>query len=80
MFYYTYVLQSLKDKKLYVGYTNNLKARYKLHSTGKVKSTKDRRPLKLVYFEACQNKKSATKREKSLKTNYGRTYLKQRLG
>jgi putative endonuclease len=77
--HYTYVLQSLEDKNYYVGYTKDLKLRFEQHSEGRVNSTKDRRPLKLIYYEACINKGDAIKREKYLKTHYGRMYLKKRL-
>jgi len=80
MFYYTYVLLSLKDSKLYVGFTDDLVKRFKKHQRGEVKSTKNRRPLKLVYYEACLSKEGAIKREKALKTGFGRRYLKNRLG
>jgi len=66
-FYYTYVLLSEKDKKHYTGYTKNLKLRFEKNSKGLVDSTKNRRPLKLIYFEACLNQKDALKREKYLK-------------
>jgi putative endonuclease len=46
---------------------------------GAVEATKDRRPLKLVYYEGCLNKTSAILREKQLKTGFGRAYLKKRL-
>ena len=78
-FYYTYVLQSLKDFNFYYGYTNNLKSRIEQHNKGDVESTKYRRPLKLIYFEGCLNKKDALKREKYFKTYYGRMHLKKRL-
>jgi len=78
-FYYTYVLQSLKDYKFYYGYTNNLKSRIEQHNKGQVESTKYRRPLKSIYFEGCLNKEDALKREKYFKTYYGRMYLKKRL-
>ncbi len=52
-FYYTYVLLSEKDNMNYVGYTKNLKLRFEQHQKGMVESTKNRRPLKLIYFEAC---------------------------
>ena len=78
-FYYTYVLQSLKDLNFYYGFTNNLKSRIEQHNKGQVESTKYRRPLKLVYFEGCLNKEDALKREKYFKTYYGRMYLKKRL-
>jgi putative endonuclease len=67
-FYYTYVLQSKKDFKFYYGYTENLKLRIEQHAKGKVESTKYRRPLELIYFEACLNKDDALKREKYFKT------------
>lgn len=77
--YYTYILQSKKDKKFYIGYTNNLKKRLKEHNAGKVASTKNRLPLLLVYYEACLNQQDATHREKYLKTSWGKRYIKQRL-
>ena len=79
MFYYTYVLRSLKDRKLYVGWTNKLEYRIREHSSGKVESTKDRRPLKLLYYEACLIKRKEIEREKVLKTGFGRAYLKRRI-
>jgi len=77
--YYIYVLQSLKDKNFYVGYTNNLKKRKTEHDKGLVYSTKNRRPLDLVYYEACLNQQDATHREKYLKSSWGKRYLKQRM-
>jgi putative endonuclease len=78
-FFYVYILLSLKDKKFYTGYTENLKLRFERHKKGKVKSTKDRRPLKLVYYEACLNQQDATHREKYLKTYHGKMFIKNRL-
>ena len=77
--HYTYVLQSEKDFKFYVGYTKDLKLRFEQHTKGIVDSTKDRRPLKLIYYEACENHQDATKREKYLKTYNGRRFLQNRL-
>jgi putative endonuclease len=79
MFYFTYVLKSKLDNKLYVGWTTNLKERLQRHAKGLVFATKGRRPLELVYYEAVNNKESAVNREKDLKTGYGRAYLKKRL-
>jgi putative endonuclease len=77
--YYVYVLKSNKDKKNYSGYTKNLKLRFEQHCKGLVESTKDRRPLNLVYYEACLNQHDAIQREKYLKTHYGKMFLKKRL-
>ena len=78
-FFYVYVLLSEKDGFLYTGYTEDLKSRIKKHNSGKVQSTKHRRPLRLIYYEACLNQHDALKREKYLKTTYGKRYLKNRL-
>jgi len=77
--YYVYVLKSERDGDMYVGYTANLRERIALHNAGRVESTQGRRPLKLVYYEACLNQEDALKREKYLKTAYGKRYLKNRL-
>ena len=77
--FYVYVLKSNKDNKMYTGYTNNLKLRFELHSKGQVESTKNRRPLKLIYYEACLNRSDATHREKYLKTYHGKLFLRNRL-
>lgn len=79
MFFYTYVLESLTDKKYYIGYTNDLKRRVEEHNRGESKSTKPRRPLILIYYEACRNEQDAKRREKYLKTTQGRRFLGLRL-
>ncbi|TQD33818.1 GIY-YIG nuclease family protein [Haloflavibacter putidus] len=78
-YYYIYVLLSEKDGKKYTGYTTNLPLGIEAHHKGKVKSTKHRRPLKLIYFEGCLSQDDAIKREKYLKTHYGKMYLGKRL-
>jgi putative endonuclease len=78
-YYYVYVLQSEKDKKFYVGFTQDLRQRLAAHNQGKVPSTKNRIPLKLVYWEGCLHQNDATKREKYLKTAWGKRYIKNRI-
>ena len=78
-FFYIYVLMSEKDKKFYVGYTEDLKSRFKQHNGGQVLSTRDRRPLKLIYSEVCLDKRDASHREKYLKTYLGKQFLRNRL-
>ena len=77
--FYVYVLKSEKDEKLYVGHARDLRKRYREHNKGLVKCTKCRRPLKLLYYEASNELGDTIKREKSLKTGFGRAYLKRRL-
>ena len=76
---YTYVLQSDKDEKFYMGFTKDLKLRFEQHDKGLVESTRDRRPLRLIYYEACLIRTDATRREKYLKTYHGKVFLKRRL-
>ena len=77
--YYIYALFSLKDRKLYIGFTHNVDARVKEHNSGKVPSTQTRRPLKLIYYEMHLSKKDALRRERYFKTTKGRTTIKQML-
>jgi len=77
--HYVYVLKSLKDNNLYVGRTENLESRLEKHSSGQVESTRERRPLELIYCEASVSIKDAVHREKYLKTAWGKRYLKHRL-
>ena len=77
--YYTYVLKSDKDENFYYGYTKDLAQRFEQHQKGLNQSTKYRRPLKLVYYEACCNECDAKRREKYLKSYRGRQFLSNRL-
>ena len=77
--YYTYVIQSEKDKCFYTGITRDLRNRLNEHNLGKVASTKNRGPFILVYYEACLNEQDATAREKYLKSGMGKRYLRNRL-
>jgi len=70
-----YVLLSEKDNKRYVGFTDNIERRLLEHNLGKVKSTKNRRPIKLIYTEQHENKSDAMNREKYFKTHPGRNFL-----
>lgn len=77
--YYVYILFSEKDKQLYIGYTPNLRTRIKRHIGGYVISTRNRRPLKLIYYEAYSTENDAKQREKYLKGGKGRGNLKVQL-
>ena len=78
MFFYTYVLQN-KNKKLYIGYTIDLKERIKKHNTGFVVSTKPYMPFEIIFYEAYRNEKDAKRRERYLKTSQGSRLLKRML-
>jgi len=79
MMYYVYVLQSELDNKFYTGFTKNLEKRMEEHNSGISRSTKGRIPFKLVYYEFCLNLKDAMKRERYLKTTWGKRYIRNRV-
>lgn len=68
--FYVYLMNSLKNNKIYIGFTSNLKRRFVEHNEGELGWTKRHRPWKLVYYEAFCSEEDARKRENSLK-NYG---------
>jgi len=79
MMYYVYVLQSELDNRFYTGFTKNLEKRVEEHNSGISRSTKGRIPFKLVYYEFCLNLKDAMKRERYLKTTWGKRYIRNRV-
>jgi putative endonuclease len=78
-FYYTYVLKSLVDGRLYKGMCSDLARRLNEHNSGKQKSTKAFKPWILVYSEKHNSRKDARKREIFLKSGSGREFLKYKL-
>lgn len=77
--FYVYILQSIIDHSLYIGYTPNLKNRFNKHNKKQVSSTKDKVPLNLIYYEAYLNRQDATGREKFLKSGSGWRFIKKQL-
>jgi putative endonuclease len=73
--YYVYILKSQLDGKLYIGYTANLRDRIQRHQSGKVLSTKPRRPFELIFYEAYKSKEDAKRRERYFKTSKGKSAL-----
>ena len=79
MFYYVYILRSIKDGKWYTGFTADLRKRFTQHNNNKSTYTKGRGPFELIYYEAYKNKTDARSREKQLKSGQGKGYLKKRI-
>ncbi len=77
--WYTYLLESNKDKHWYTGCMNDLRKRFKEHNKGLVSITKGRGLFNIIYYEACVNKNDAFTREKYLKSGMGKRYLQNRL-
>jgi putative endonuclease len=79
-FYYVYALRSLsKSDFIYVGYSTDLKRRFKEHNFGSELSTKPYSPYELIFYEAYRNMKDAKRREGYFKTTKGKTTLKAML-
>ena len=75
---FVYVLRC-NDGKLYIGSTRDIGKRLQAHQTGRVKTTKHRRPVQILYKEELENYSAARKRELYLKTGTGRDWLKNML-
>lgn len=72
--FYTYAL--FDKKRFYIDYSSDLKRRIKEHKNKGVKSTKHRKNLELIFYEAFKSEKDARRREKYFKTTKGKKALK----
>ncbi len=79
MFHYTYLLQNKQGKDLYIGYTTDLRRRFKEHNQGKNFSTKTKGRWDIIFYEAYLDSKDAKRRERYLKTSQGSRLLKRML-
>ena len=77
--HYVYVLRSLKDGRLYTRYTTDLRDRVATHNTGNASSTRNRRPLQLIYYEAYLLAQDAKAREQFLKSGSGKRFIRRQL-
>ncbi|MBI2673956.1 MAG: GIY-YIG nuclease family protein [Candidatus Zambryskibacteria bacterium] len=77
--YCVYILQSQKDKSLYIGYTTNIGKRLAEHNSGKSQATRPFRPYELIYYEAFIDMKDAKSREEYLKSGWGRRTINKLL-
>jgi putative endonuclease len=79
MFYYVYILKSQKNNSLYIGYTTDLRKRFKQHNNGESLATKPFRPYSLIFYEAFLNRIDAKHREEYLKSGFGRRTINKTL-
>jgi putative endonuclease len=78
--YYIYILESEKNGRFYVGYSEDPNRRLSNHNTGKVKSTRPYRPWKKVYEEAFESESEARNRESYLKSMKSRAFILRLIG
>ncbi len=79
MFYYVYLIESVKKGELYIGCTSNINKRIKEHNNGLNLSTKNNIPWQLIHFEGYRDQDDAYRRERYLKTSQGSRLLKRML-
>ena len=77
--HYFYILYSLKDGRFYKGYSTDIGKRFLAHKNGQTTSTKNRRPLVLIYVESFESKGEAMAYERWSKTIEGGSKLKNQL-
>nr|MBC7611408.1 GIY-YIG nuclease family protein [Pseudopedobacter sp.] len=75
--FYTYLLQSEKSGRYYIGHTQDLPARLSRHHSGMVTATKNKDPWKLVYSENYETKIEANRRELEIKAKKSRIYIEK---
>jgi len=74
--YFVYILKSDIKNYIYVGLTNNVDRRVGEHQRGKEKTTRSYRPFSLIHVESFQTRIVARKREKYLKSGFGKEWIK----
>ncbi|MFC1645428.1 GIY-YIG nuclease family protein [Patescibacteria group bacterium] len=79
MSFFIYILESSKDKKLYIGQTNCIENRLLRHNNGEVTATKNRRPLTLLHKEEYNTSSESTRRERYLKSLKSSVYLRKNI-
>ncbi len=75
--FYVYILYSHRDKRLYVGQTNNLEERLKRHTNGNVEATKHRLPISCIHSENFETRSEAMQRELFLKSLWSNRFKKK---
>lgn len=76
--HYVYILK-LSNRQYYVGSTPDLKRRLAEHRQGKSESTKDHRPIRLIWCCAFPSKAKAIRFERYLKSGSGMSFRNKRL-
>ena len=76
---YVYILHSVDGEHFYVGVTDDLRARLKMHNAGQVLHTAKFRPWTIKTYIAYSDEKQAFAFEQYLKTASGRAFAKKRL-
>ena len=77
--YFVYVLQSENEGRLYIGSSAEPHTRFAAHNAGRGGWTRRFRPWKMVFLEEHDDRAIAQKRERYLKSGWGRRWLNKHL-
>ena len=75
--FYTYILQSVKSGRYYIGHTSDIEERLVRHNSGKVTATRNKGPWTVVYFETYETKAEANSRELFIKSMKSRVFIEK---
>ena len=71
----TYIIQSQKSERYYIGHTQNITERLSYHNSGRVTATHNKGPWVLVYSEEYDSKLKANQRELEIKNKKSKRYI-----
>jgi len=74
--FYVYVIRCENDS-FYIGQTDDINKRWLEHKQGKVEWTRKYKPIEIVHYEEYETREQAVRREKELKTGFGRKWIKR---
>ncbi len=74
--YYTYIIESITNKRWYIGHTNDIDRRLSEHNSGQNKSTKGKGPWKLIFLRSFDNNLDANRFELRLKRFRNKKFIK----
>ena len=75
--YSVYIIESLQDNSFYIGSTEDKDRRLNEHNYGRTRYTKNKRPWKIVFFENYETREEAVRRERYLKRQKSKIYIKK---
>ncbi len=74
--YYTYIIESQKSRKWYIGHSANPDKRVNEHNSGFTKSTKNKGPWKLIFIKEFHSKIETNRFELKLKRLKNKDYIR----
>jgi putative endonuclease len=78
--YTVYIIESITNKKRYVGVTSDIDNRLRHHNSGANRSTKNKGPWKVIHTETYESKETAWLRERKIKSYKGGVAFKKLIG